>query len=471
MKKLIIFCFAILGNWGLLQAQLSNNGALITIQNGATLTIVTDLNNAVGSQFKNDGTVIITGNVTNNEVMTTSNTGAWQLSGTTLQTISGSSPLLVKNLTINNLGGVTLNNQVKLDGVCDFQSGIVNVPNAINPFVFSATGSVGTTVVPADANHVNGFVVKQGTGVFTFPIGNTTKYQPVGTNLTVNTEGVLAKYFQADAGTATFANGSEAALLNAYNTAEHWTIEPNGTGSASGQVTLFWDGQNDASTVAVNKRKVAHKSGGVWLNEGNTATGNLTSGSVTSNAINTWSPFALGFLPVTPLSLTLLDFSVKKMGEANALKWTTTEERDTRNFDVERRDNAQKFVKIGDVLANNGATTKENSYDFLDKNPSEGVNYYRLKMNDLDGKFTYSRTIAVSNAVKNTLTLFPNPAKSSITLMINGEKSTPFSITNSLGQVVKTGVFSTSTDVNVEAFASGLYTVVCDTQVAHFVKN
>jgi hypothetical protein len=76
---------------------------------------------------------------------------------------------------------------------------------------------------------------------------------------------------------------------------------------------------------------------------------------------------------------------------------------------VEWCDDGLHFTKIA-VLPSTGNSTQELSYTYLHKTPADGANYYRLKMQDIDGRFTYSpiiKIIVTPHAF--SVTAFPNP--------------------------------------------------------------
>lgn len=51
------------------------------------------------------------------------------------------------------------------------------------------------------------------------------------------------------------------------------------------------------------------------------------------------------------------------------------------------------------------------NYNYIDMNPLEGHNYYRMKNYDLDGKFTYSKIIDVYRDPNFSVRIYPNPVK------------------------------------------------------------
>lgn len=108
------------------------------------------------------------------------------------------------------------------------------------------------------------------------------------------------------------------------------------------------------------------------------------------------------------LPLTLTDFYCMLKSSAVQLNWHTKAEYNTSQFIVQRSPNGNSFSDIGTVTAvSNGA----NNYNFNDNHYLNGTNYYRLKLADIDGKFTYSKVIAVKLKPR-LFTLSPNPATS-----------------------------------------------------------
>ncbi len=118
------------------------------------------------------------------------------------------------------------------------------------------------------------------------------------------------------------------------------------------------------------------------------------------------------------LPLTLLSFTAKKQDKTNLLQWTTTQEINVYRFEVERSFDGREFAKIGTVKAG------QTKYSFSDEKPeTRNINYYRLKMIDKDGQFTYSpiRQITTNNSPL-TISIYPNPAKDKLQLQIDSER-------------------------------------------------
>ena len=112
-----------------------------------------------------------------------------------------------------------------------------------------------------------------------------------------------------------------------------------------------------------------------------------------------------------PLPIKLSTFNVAGQGNSNLLTWTSFEEINLRNFEVQRSYDGSNFEVIGSVNALNGSGT--NAYQFRDDNFLDGYVYYRLKMLDKDDKFAYSFIVRIYTGTKanSDITISPNPFK------------------------------------------------------------
>jgi len=116
---------------------------------------------------------------------------------------------------------------------------------------------------------------------------------------------------------------------------------------------------------------------------------------------------------LTPLPIELLDFSARMNGNVVNLNWSTLTETDNDYFVVERTADHLVWESVL-VVPGAGTSTSILNYYEVDRNPLEGISYYRLKQVDFDGSFAYSDIVSVvnSNAGLNgdNVTLFPNPS-------------------------------------------------------------
>ena len=133
--------------------------------------------------------------------------------------------------------------------------------------------------------------------------------------------------------------------------------------------------------------------------------------------------------------------------------WATASEINCDRFEIERSINAIDFNKIASVKGQNNSSNYH-TYSILDADPKIGVNYYRIRQVDLDGKYTYSRIVSAKNEYFG-IKISPNPVNDRLTI----ESSKPIDqieIINAVGQAIKTFSGSNLT-LNVKSLAKGSY--------------
>ena len=137
------------------------------------------------------------------------------------------------------------------------------------------------------------------------------------------------------------------------------------------------------------------------------------------------------------LPLTLLTFEAAPDGKVVLLRWTTTEEYATSHFTVERGRGTGTLTDLGEVTAaGNSAPGQSVDYAYTDAAPLNGRSYYRLRMVDLDGTFTYSelRAVDLLSTTEWDYTLAPNPnSGDEVRLRTTGELPTGAATVELLG--------------------------------------
>ncbi len=176
------------------------------------------------------------------------------------------------------------------------------------------------------------------------------------------------------------------------------------------------------------------------------------------------------------LPLDLLTFTGKKEIGGNELKWSTDNEINTERFEVENSINGNTYSVIATIATKGNNSSLVNNYGYLHKNPAEGINYYRLRMIDIDGKYKYSPVIKIENAFEKQISIltYPNPASSELRITIPAvwqNKPVTYEIVSLTGQVVsktaRAAAGQTET-TEISKLQAGFYMVkvTCDGQVA-----
>lgn len=162
-----------------------------------------------------------------------------------------------------------------------------------------------------------------------------------------------------------------------------------------------------------------------------------------------------------PLPVSLLYFTAVKEGAYARLDWATASEQNNKGFYIERSADSKGWEHIGFVSsgAEQGNSKEKITYDFRDKAPLNGKNFYRLNQVDKDGSGRYSNTAMLVFGSGGGLSLYPNPAGSSIT--ISGLSGTEvILIYNTVGQLIyKNGQPQDHQTIDLGGAAKGLYNI------------
>jgi hypothetical protein len=116
------------------------------------------------------------------------------------------------------------------------------------------------------------------------------------------------------------------------------------------------------------------------------------------------------------LPVTFGGFSAKIASSGIDLNWQTLTEMNNQRFEVERSTDALKFTAVGTVLSKavNGNHQGQLNYQFTDANPTEGVNYYRIRQIDKDGASAFTKVVKIAYQAtpENSIirNYYPNPA-------------------------------------------------------------
>ncbi|TKT91816.1 Ig-like domain-containing protein [Dyadobacter frigoris] len=164
-------------------------------------------------------------------------------------------------------------------------------------------------------------------------------------------------------------------------------------------------------------------------------------------------------LTTPPLPVTLISFDAIKEGLASLLTWLTSAELDSDHFEIERSTDAKNWIQLGKVAAV-GNGNANNKYNFVDSIPESGMNYYRLKMIDLDGTFAYSRIKSVNFPEFSWAKLYPNPVNDVLQIVINNRRVRKIRLIDSYGRVMFDGqVSSASMRIDMKSYVPGTYLI------------
>lgn len=397
---------------GAAQATLTNDGAALTVQLGATLYVAGGVQNNAGGTLSNAGTVQLTGDLTNAGTLASS--GTLLFSGAASQVFTPGAAT-VASLVLNNTGAagqrtLGLPADLTVGTALTLQSGLLRTaPTATLTLPDGATLSG-----EGPGQYVQGnlrVVRAAGTGVLDFGHGLRLDRTGLGQVTATRTAGLR---------TDNLSRATSLPSVTGISIDRIWTVETTQSPAAAVPVTLSWLADDDNGLGSFNPTQAWRTDLGpaAWGPAG-AAQAATVSGASRSFSFAT---AALGRLTIgngdAPLPVVLVSFTAEVQGAAALLRWATASERNNDHFEVEASTDGQTFRRI-DQVAGHGSSAQAHEYQLVDPaiaHYAVSVLYYRLRQVDLDGTFSYSPVRTVAVPALAGLALFPNPTHGTATL-------------------------------------------------------
>jgi hypothetical protein len=181
-----------------------------------------------------------------------------------------------------------------------------------------------------------------------------------------------------------------------------------------------------------------------------------------SRTFNTgFTGFGFGFIPPSTLPVHLLSFTGDEKNKMAELIWKVEGEDNLSHYTVQRCKDGVRFEDIGMVVAS-GVPGVLN-YNFTDRAPLSGRNYYRLSMQDKDGAKKLSNIVVIAYSGQIHFTVLPNPFRDKLIVNIGNAagQSLRASLTDMSGKIVarknSTATAGSSIGFNLPSLAAGIY--------------
>jgi hypothetical protein len=194
-------------------------------------------------------------------------------------------------------------------------------------------------------------------------------------------------------------------------------IELTGTGKLNA-----WGAQRNVEVITIGDVNKYDQTAPYWVYGAAFAASNS---GVSPNGFN------LSVLPVL-----FNGFFVTRNNNNVILNWSTAQESNSSNFEVQRSLDGSKWTNIAIMMGAGNSNTVQ-QYSFTDKNMTAAVAYYRIKQVDLDGNYEYSTIKSIRvNETASATRIYANG--NTVNIEFNKEVKNPITvrIINMNGQVV-----------------------------------
>ena len=390
MKRILTLALALPGLAATAQT-LTNDGATITVQSGTTLFVSGGIQNKAGSTLTNDGTVQLTGDLTNAATASSlGGAGTLRFSGATDQTLTSPAGTTLATLEVANTGSAGSNRllvpaDLSVTSQLALTTGLVRTAPAA-----AITLPAGATLTgEATGRYVQGNLraVSTVSGSTSVAFPNSATINPNGQNL-----GTVTVTRTAGLQTAGVSYGQNMAGTN-KGIDRVWTVAATGaqpSAATPATVAFSWLADDDNGFAPGTNAQLwrAASAAGPWGKLGTPAS--AASRSFTADVTQ------FGALTVSnisaPLPVELVRFTAEPQGADALLRWATASEKNNDHFDVEASADGKNFHRIATV-AGHGSTTQTSEYQLTDKaiaHYAADPVYYRLRQVDVDGTESFS---------------------------------------------------------------------------------
>ncbi len=172
------------------------------------------------------------------------------------------------------------------------------------------------------------------------------------------------------------------------------------------------------------------------------------------NAIN--NPDA--FITVTDaLPLNLISFNATKSNDNKKvnLQWVTTNEINVSHFELQRSDNGINYSPLARIQARNDPSG--GTYTWQDVSPLFKINYYRLRMIDIDSSFKFSGVRIVRFTGKDNIAVFPTVTNDLV--FVQSDKEVQFELFNINGVRLLSRNVKDNISIDLSPYPTGVYII------------
>ena len=157
------------------------------------------------------------------------------------------------------------------------------------------------------------------------------------------------------------------------------------------------------------------------------------------------------------LPLKLISFTGRLInGNEAILNWQSSGGLDGSRFEIAWSNDKRYWQTVGTIASTSNDSIS--SYSWKYSQPSL-INFYRLKMIDIDGRYTYSPLIWVNGSEK-AVVIYPNPAKNNVIISSFSDKPATVVFLNSSGKIMlRKTINEPVSSIDISKFTPGNYMI------------
>ncbi|MEO1517977.1 MAG: T9SS type A sorting domain-containing protein [Bacteroidota bacterium] len=174
-----------------------------------------------------------------------------------------------------------------------------------------------------------------------------------------------------------------------------------------------------------------------------------------------------------PLPVELLSFRGAKKEDDVHLVWETASEVHSAGFEIERSTDGIDWLPLSFVESKQRPGGPSTRYEYTDKTPQKGANYYRLKQMDFNGAFEYSNIVLVDFQTRDEVFSFhPNPTANFLQIKTSLPRYSVHIFDVSGKRMLSFGDLSGTSSLELASIPTGVYFLeMVDTGTRRAVKR
>lgn len=358
----------------------------------------------------------------------TPNTGEVAFVGAAAQTVPN---VGFYDLRINNTAGVSLSANTNVGGTVYMQNGILTT--GTYTIDLGSTGNLNETTPNAQAP--TSYIIGNVTTTRNVLKNTANSFGGIGLTLTESTINSNNTQVTRTTGTASTVSSGKSSIKREFE------ITPaTNTGLNASMTFSYFDHE---TTGHLEDSLILYRYNGTeWIDKQPTVVNKVTN-TLSYSGITAFSRWTASDKYNQPLPITLLNFKVKATNDNQiAINWKTIKEENNAYFTIEKSVNGTDWVLVEEINGA-GSSSQPLTYNTVDKNPFEGVSYYRLKQTDYDGKFVYFKIVPTEinyEAVNSfECNIYPSPATvDNMNMLISSEELGLYQVTisNAVGNLL-----------------------------------
>lgn len=169
---------------------------------------------------------------------------------------------------------------------------------------------------------------------------------------------------------------------------------------------------------------------------------------------------AVEYYAILPVSF--ISFTAKASTAGAQLNWRVASETNNKRYIISRSSDGKNYDLVTKINGR-GTIDASLSYGYTDQTVGNGVYYYKLEQEDLDGKINYLATQVVRISLSGSLiNVYPNPTKGNATIAINEGVYKEYAVVSLHGNTLlngSIGIADQQINLDLSGLAAGTYVI------------